>query len=98
MPTYVTLLNFTEQGISTVEHSPDRIEAAKELVEDMGGSFEGFYLTFGQYDGVAIADFPDDESAAQYALALGKAGNATTETMKAFTEDEFRDIVGSLPR
>lgn len=96
MPTYVTLLNFTEQGIATVESSPDRIEAAKDLVEEMGGEFEAFYLTFGQYDGVAIVEFPDDETAAEYALTLGKAGNARTETMKAFTEAEFGDIVDGL--
>lgn len=92
MTTYVTLLNYTEQGISTVESSPNRIESAKRLAEDLGGEFEAFYLTFGQYDGVAVVDFPDDEAAAEYALTIGKGGNARTETMKAFTEEQFRDI------
>lgn len=96
MPTYVTLLNYTDQGIATVESSPNRIEAAKELAEDLGGEFQAFYLTFGQYDGVAIIDFPDDETAAEYALTIGKGGNAGTETLKAFTEDEFRDIAETL--
>ncbi len=96
MPTYVTLMNYTEQGISTVESSPNRIESAKELAEDLGGEFQAFYLTFGQYDGVAIIDFPDDEAAAKYALTIGKGGNAQTETMKAFTEAEFRDIAEGL--
>lgn len=98
MPTYVTLMNFTEQGVSTVEASPDRIEASKDLVEELGGEFQSFHLTFGQYDGVAIAEFPDDEAAAQYALTLGKAGNARTETLKAFTEDEFEQLVDGIPR
>lgn len=98
MPTYVTLMNYTEQGISTVEHSPDRIEAARELAAEVGGEFKDFYLTFGPYDGVAIAEFPDDEAAAQYALSIGKAGNASTETLKAFTEGEFQEIVDDLPR
>lgn len=96
MPTYVTLLNYTEQGISTVESSPNRIEAARELVEELGGEFRGFYLTFGRYDGIAIIDFPDDETAAEYALTIGKGGNAQTETLKAFTEEEFREIAGNL--
>lgn len=98
MPTYITLLSYTEQGIATVDHSPDRVEAAAELVEEMGGEFHDFYLTFGEYDGLAIAEFPDDETAAQYALTLGKAGNARTQTMKAFTQDEFGDLVADLPR
>lgn len=46
MPTYVTLLNYTEQGISTIESSPSRIESAKELAADLGGEFRDFYLTF----------------------------------------------------
>ena len=96
MPTYVTLLNFTEQGISTVESSPDRIDSARELAADMGGEFQAFYLTFGRYDGVAVVEFPDDETAAEYALTIGKAGNAKTETLKAFTEAEFRDVAENL--
>ncbi len=96
MPTYVTLLNFTDQGIATVESSPNRIDAAKDLVEEMGGEFKAFYLTFGQYDGIGVLEFPDDETAAKYALTLGKAGNAKTETLKAFSQEEFADIVDGL--
>ena len=96
MPTYVTLLSYTEQGISTVESSPNRIESAKHLAADLGGEFKAFYLTFGQYDGVAIVEFPDDETAAEYALTIGKGGNAQTETLKAFSEDEFREIAENL--
>jgi len=96
MPTYVTLLNYTEQGISTIESSPNRIESAKQLAADLDGEFKAFYLTFGQYDGVAVVEFPDDETAAEYALTIGKGGNAQTETLKAFTEDEFRDIAENL--
>lgn len=96
MPTYISLLNYTEQGISTVESSPDRIEAAKDLAEELGGEFQAFYLTFGQYDGVAIVDFPDEETAAEYALTIGKGGNARTETLKALTEEEFREVTERL--
>lgn len=96
MPTYISLLNYTEQGISTVESSPARVKAAKDLVEDLGGEYKEFYLTLGEYDGIAILEFPDDEAAAQYALTIGKAGNARTETLKAFTEEEFEDLADSL--
>lgn len=96
MTTYVTLLRYTEQGISTVEASPDRVDAHKDLVADLGGEFRDFYLTMGQYDGIAIADFPDDETAAEYALILGKAGNVRTETLRAFSEDQFDAIVAEL--
>lgn len=96
MPTYITLMEFTDQGISTVEASPNRVERAKELAAELGGEYKAFYLTMGQYDGVAVLEFPDDETAARYALTIGKAGNASTETLKAFTEAEFAEIAKEL--
>jgi uncharacterized protein with GYD domain len=51
----------------------------------------------GRYDIVAISEAPDDETAAKVALAIGSAGNVTTETLRAFTEDEYRAIVAALP-
>ena len=51
----------------------------------------------GQYDGLVIAEFPDDERAAQAVLTLASSGNVTTETLRAYTLDEFRDIVNAMP-
>ena len=96
MPTYISLLNYTEQGISTVESSPARVKAAKDLVEDLGGEYKEFFLTLGEYDGIAIIEFPDDKAAAEYALRIGKGGNARTQTLKAFTEEEFEDLAAAL--
>lgn len=50
-----------------------------------------------RYDGLVIAEFPDDETAAQAALTLASSGNVTTETLRAFTRDGFRDIVDAMP-
>lgn len=97
MPTYVFLTRFTQQGIENVRDSPDRTEAARELVESMGGTWEAFFVTMGRYDGLVIAEFPDDDTAARAALALGSSGSVTTETLRAFTLDEFRDIVETMP-
>lgn len=96
MPTYVLLTGFTRRGIERVHDSPDRTEEAKALVESVGGTWRGFFATMGRYDGVVIADFPDDETAARASLALASSGNVTTETLRAFTLDEFRDIVDGL--
>lgn len=97
MPTYVLLTEFTQQGIENVHDSPDRTEDAKALVESMGGLWKSFFVTMGRYDGLIIADFPDAETAAQAALSLASSGNVTTETLRAFTLDEFRETVDSLP-
>lgn len=98
MPTYIALVDYTEQGVANIEDSPDRLDAAKELAGEMGGEFNDWYLTFGEHDAVAIAEFPDDETYAQFALAVNKLGNVTTTTLKAFTEEEYRDVIAGIPK
>ena len=97
MPHYVVLMDFTQRGIEDVEHGPERIEAGRQMVESMGGELLDIYVTMGAHDYVAIVDAPDDDAAARMALALGKDGNVSTETMRAFTEDEYADLVSGLP-
>ena len=97
MPTYVGLFNFTEQGIKNVKQSPDRLDAAKAAAAGLGGELSAFYLTMGVHDIVAITEFPDDEAAARFALALGRGGYVRGNTLKAFTEAEYRKIVADLP-
>lgn len=93
MPTYVLLTTFTQQGVENVRDSPERTEHAKEMVESLGGTWKEFFVTMGRYDGVVIVEFPDGATAARAALALAESGNVTTETLRAFPLDEFRDIV-----
>ena len=96
MPTYITLGNYTQHGIENMKDSPARLEAAKEVTESFGGEYHSFFLTLGQYDLVFIADFPDDESAAKAMLTVAGSGAVQTETLKAFTEDEYRDVIAGL--
>lgn len=96
MPSYVILTRFTQTGIEHVEESPDRTENAIAMIESLGGEIREFFVVLGQYDGVLIADFPDDETAARAALALGKSGAVTTETLKAFDLDAFGEIVATI--
>lgn len=93
MPTYIALVDYTEQGAANITDSPDRLDDANERAEELGGDFREWYLTFGEHDAVAIAEFPDDETYAQFILAINRAGNVTTTTLKAFTEDEYRDVI-----
>jgi len=94
--TYVVLINWTEQGVKNVRESPKRLDAAKKLLADMGGSFKDFYLTMGDCDMVAVCEAPDDAVVARFALQLGMGGNIRTRTMKAFPEAAYREIVSSL--
>ena len=96
MPSYVILTSFTRTGIENVEKSPNRTEDTIELIESVGGELREFFVVMGRYDGVLIADFPDDETATRAVLALGKSGNVTTETLKAFDLSAFREIVAHV--
>src|SRR3974390_1836733 len=96
MPHYVSLVRYTQQGISKIKDSPSRLDAARKLAESEGGKIHGWYLTMGQYDAVLIAEFPRDEACAKFSLTAASAGNITTETLKAFPEAEYRKIIGSI--
>ena len=97
MATFITLARYTQQGISKVKDSPSRVDNFRNAAQKAGGSVKGFYLTLGQYDIVLITEAPSDDVIARLTLATGSLGNVTTETLRAFTEDEFRKIVASLP-
>lgn len=97
MPTYLSLVNFTQQGIQNIKESPARLDAAKKAFKAMGGELKHFYLTLGRYDIVLIGEHPNDETAAKAALATGSLGNVRTETFRAFTEEEYRKLIKSLP-
>jgi len=97
MPTYITLGRWTQQGIERVKESPKRLDGFKQLVKSAGGEVKGFYMVTGQYDIVVISEAPDDEAMAKVALATASKGGVKTETLRAFTEDEYRKIVGALP-
>lgn len=97
MPTYITLLEYTQDGIANINESPARLDAARDLGAEMNCAVESFFLTFGEYDAVAIIDAPDDETAAKFVLSVAKEGAVSSETLKAFTEDEYRDLIAELP-
>ena len=93
MPTYISLINWTDQGISNFKESVKRAEAATALAQRMGGSIPHIYWTVGQYDLVTVAEFPDDESATAFLLALGAQGNVRTSTLRAYNAEEITGIM-----
>ena len=96
MPTYITLIRYTEQGVKTFKDLSLRIEETKTAGEAVGARLVGYYLTMGQYDAVAISEAPDDDTIAKLALAAGARGNVRTETMRAFTDEEALRIAAEL--
>lgn len=97
MPSYLSLINYTEQGIKNIKESPARIDAAKQAIQAAGGRLIFYYLLLGHYDVATLVEFPDDDAAARFALTLGAQGNVRSSTLRAFTEDETRGLIASLP-
>ena len=97
MPHYITLFRYTQKGVENIKQGPSRLDAGKKAIEATGGKLKGFYLTMGQYDAVAIAEFPNDEAVAWLSLATASQGSIRGETLRAFTEEEYRKIIASLP-
>ena len=96
MATYITLIQYTDQGIKNVKDSPKRLDDGRKAFQQAGATIKEFYLVMGEYDIVIISEAPNDEAVARVTLTLGSKGNVRTRTMRAFTEGEFRKIVESV--
>jgi uncharacterized protein with GYD domain len=93
---YIALLKWTAQGVGNVKDSPARLDAGRKAFKKMGVKLKDTYLTMGRYDLVCLIDAPDDETFAAAMLTLGSQGNIQSETLKAFTEDQYRNICASV--
>ena len=96
MATFIALSSFTDQGIRSIKDSTKRAEAVQEAAAKFGAKITQIYWTLGHYDLVAVIEAPDDASATAFALAIGSAGNVRTQTLRAFSKDEMKGILGKL--
>jgi uncharacterized protein with GYD domain len=95
MATFIVLVNFTDQGIRNVKDSPDRFEAFKTMAEKAGGKVKSVYYTMGRYDMVIVVE-GSDEAAMSSMLKVGSLGNVRTETLRGFSVDEMRKMIGKM--
>ena len=96
MPTYVALVNWTDQGIRNVRDTVDRAAKTDELAQKHGASFSQLYWTVGPHDIVAVLEAPDDESVTAFLLELGSGGNVRTTTLRAYDREEMSAIIERL--
>ena len=97
MPTFVMLLNFTQQGAETIKEAPDRVEGNMKAAAAMGIEIKSVHALMGEYDWLVVMEAPDSATVSKLALAASSRGSVTTKTMPAFSMDEFRAIVADLP-
>jgi uncharacterized protein with GYD domain len=94
---YILLMKLTDQGIKDIKNVGEGIEEGIKVWQEMGGKFIGFYAVIGEYDYVAIGEAPSDQAAMTFALRLSSQGNVRTTTLKAFTKEEFVEMLEKLP-
>ena len=97
MSVYVTLIQFTDQGIRNVKESPKRFEAGAKALASVGIKVLGGYYTMGAYDMVLITEAEDEQLVTAALLALGAQGNVRSTTMRAFSPAEFAAILQKIP-
>ena len=97
MPTYITLINWTHQGVKNAKDTVQRFEAAEAAAMKMGVKFKDFHWTMGAYDMVGIVEAPDDATVSRFLLATGALGNIRTTTMRAYTKAEMTQVLKGLP-
>jgi uncharacterized protein with GYD domain len=96
MPAYVTLINWTDQGVKGAKDTVDRFQAAQSAMEELGGRFTHIWWTIGPYDIVTVLEAPDEETATAALLSVAGQGNIRTTTMHALTEEEMRRVVQKI--
>ncbi|PYL64586.1 MAG: GYD family protein [Verrucomicrobia bacterium] len=96
MAKYVSLLQFTDQGIRNVKDSVKRAAAATAEAEKMGAKVTDAFWTMGAYDVVLLLDSPDDETVSAFSLKLGSLGNVKSQTMRAFRREEMESILAKV--
>ncbi len=96
MATYVTLINFTEQGVKNVKDTANRASHYKELAAKLGCTMKDIWWTQGQYDVVSIIEAPDDAAATALAMSVGKLGYIRTQTLRAYSAAELAPIMDKV--
>lgn len=97
MPTYCLLMKWTDQGVKNVKDSPRRLVEGTKAAEAAGGKNIKYWITMGEYDILAVGDFPNEEAAALVSLSLSSLGNVRTTSFRMFTHEEFENTLKMLP-
>jgi uncharacterized protein with GYD domain len=97
MPVYVTLLNWTDQGIRNVREAVQRVDSGVQVAEQKYGvRLREIYWTVGPYDYVGLWEAPDEQSMTAFMLELGSLGNVRSTTLRAYDHDEMGGLLERL--
>jgi uncharacterized protein with GYD domain len=97
MPTYVCLVNYTDEGIRNVADTVARTERGADIAQKHGVKLEQAYWTVGPYDMVIVFEAPDEQAISAHLLeVVSSMGTVRTVTLRAFDREEMRSIIERL--
>jgi uncharacterized protein with GYD domain len=96
MAKYLWRVSYTVEGTKGLLKvgGSNRRRAIEQLLNDVGGSLEAFYYAFGRDDVIAIAEIPDNVTAAAIAMSISAAGAARITTTVLLTPEEIDEVTG----
>jgi uncharacterized protein with GYD domain len=91
MPTYLFRFGYTpESWAALIDHPEDRRDMLASRIFGMGGQLQGFWYSLGDHDGYALAELPDEVTAAAIRAAILGAGSLThLEATALLSADEM---------
>lgn len=91
MPRFLFEATYTVEGAKGLRRQGGSVrrEAVARAAQSLGGRLEHFYFAFGEHDAFAVADLPNNETAAAFSLAVGEAGGASVRTVVLLTPEEI---------
>ena len=96
MPTYIMLVNFTDQGLKGVKEVPNRQDKSREIAKQFGVERKTVWMTFGPHDFVHLYEAPNDEAMAKFVMTLASFGNIRTTVMRAWDKSEHLPLIREL--
>jgi uncharacterized protein with GYD domain len=96
MARYVSLIQFTDQGIRDIKDTIKRGDAAMAEAEKMGMKIIEEFWTMGAHDVIVVVDAPNDETVSAFMLKIGSLGNVKSHTMRAFRRTEMEGILAKI--
>ncbi|MEJ2230869.1 MAG: GYD domain-containing protein [Nitrospirales bacterium] len=99
MPVYVSLVNFTHEGLRTMkDKGVERSDMVKRNVESLGGKMLHAYYCLGEFDVVAIWEFPNNRAALKAGVLNASMGHIRIRTMPAVSRAEWKSLLSETWR
>lgn len=100
MAKYLSIASYTAEGIKGLmaKGGTARVEAARRVLADAGGTLESYYFALGPDDVYIVSDLPDNVAAAATAMSAAASGMVVNRTVPLLTADELDRAAELRPR